>query len=147
MALGAKKSEKKKSKDEEEVRQNQSCSLHYPFPSMRILVSSLGPTAFAVTHQCDEEPNCVERLPGGGKWGVPTLTERNKIPALSSEIPAGSLMRWAALQFWNQLRGEKKTRVSEKDPTWFQNQLGRHEKSRFTERFPVNVSETVRLHD
>lgn len=85
-----------------------------------------------------------------------TLTERSKTPALSSETPAGSLMTPAALQFWNQLRDERKTRVLEKDPTRLQNQHGRHEKRRFciagekirdlTERFPLNVSETVCLH-
>lgn len=43
-----------------------------------------------------------------------TLTERSKTPALSSETLAGSLMTPAALQFWNQLRDERKTRVLEK---------------------------------
>lgn len=38
---------------------------------------------------------------------MPTLTERNKTPALSSETPAGSLMRRAALPFWNQLKDER----------------------------------------
>lgn len=83
-----------------------------PVPSKRIWVSSWGTTAFTVTHQGDEEPNC-EHLPGGleGKRGKPTLTERNKTPALSSETPAGSLMRRAALQVWNQLREERKTQA------------------------------------
>lgn len=65
--FSSKEKQEKKRTDEERVRQKQSHSLRFPFPSMRILVSSSGPTAFTVTHQSDEEPNCVEHLPGGGK--------------------------------------------------------------------------------
>lgn len=56
---------------------------------------------------------------------MPTLTERNKIPALSSEIPAGSLMRRVALQFWNQLRSEnKKPKCQSKTRHGFRTNMG-----------------------
>lgn len=56
--------------------------------------------------------------------GVLTLTERSKTPALSSETLAGSLMTPAALQFWNQLRDERKTRVLEKTRHSFRTNMG-----------------------
>lgn len=118
---------------------------------MRILVSSSGPTAFVATHQGDEEP-----LPGGWVCGcVPTLTERSKTPAPSSETPAGSLMTRAALHVGNQLREKRKTEVLERPPKGLRN---RHKKHRFqilwrkknmcdlTVRFPLKGTDEERLY-
>lgn len=90
LALEAKKYKEKESEGKEGggggLRHNQSRSLCCPFPSMRILVSSSGPTAFIVTNRADEELYCVQHLPGEG-LGCQLLPREIKLQLFLQRLP------------------------------------------------------------